>query len=563
MTRRPGATVVVSVVVAVVILGAGPPLAADVLTPDEVKWVRACLDQLGANAPRLRASAETALVHMGRSALPAIVTHAKRLKGSTAHAALTRVLVAMGRGPVLQALGRMADEARSGEKKRILAIMERLGSAVGVGEPLTIDLSPRDVTRWQEVPPDVEHALANGWPQRLLPGGGTVGVDAKGLTFHPTGASPVVLAPGTAQVVSVPVPQRRLPARVLLYDKLGRWYAASAHGREGKAGALHVQCWDADLDGRFTGDGDQVRAKPAAWQRLGPHRLVAHGHHVYTVAPTDDGTQVTLTAVEPPPFLNATHASFFRALHAWRAAHGLGPLRYDVARSKACAAHSAYLTRNRGNAKALEGGASHYQDPALPGATPEGAEAGAASVLYSGGLSGTLHAIAGTMLHRIAWLAPTNTLIGMGASRSGAAAWSTVWTHRGGAETDPRLVTVPAPGAEDVPGRGIAEWPPPDEPANWYRGKRGYPVSATYSHLGYTQVRLKVLRAFGEGEVPVAVPGRFWSPEAPIAASHASNRGTAFFMPVQPLERDVAYWAVFEAQGPAGPILYAWTFRSP
>ena len=539
------------------------PASADLLTPEEGKWVRECMDRLGSNAPRVRRSAEGALIGMGPAILPAVVANLKRVKGRAAQSGLMRVLLGLGRSTVLQELTRMARDAKAGERKRIQALMSRLGDSLGPGEPLTLQMAGAVLTDWTTIPAGTEHELSR-WPTVLVRGEGTVQATPDTVTLTPAAGEAHTVKRETPRAVPIRIGGNPVP--VLVYHKVDRWYAASGSILRGSIRTITLELWDVDLDGRFDGPKDMARVAPAAWQLLGSDKKLFHADRVIQLQMATDpkaaALSVRLVVDAPPDVLDPAHIDFLQELHAWRARHGLGPLTYDSKRSRACMEHSNYLALNDGKKGVTGGGNSHDQDPNLPGATPAGAEAGSNSVLRSTGLSGTHRAIAGTMLHRIAWLAPTGSAIGIGSARQGRAEWCSIWTERSDAETDARLVTVPPPGDSDTPAECRSEWPSPDAAPDWYQSARAYPVSVTYVHLGLRSPKLTLLRRGPDGHETVPVPARTWSPEAPIAKIRSKNRGTIFLMASRPLERGVSYWAVFEAQGAQSPLRYAWTFKA-
>lgn len=564
MVRRHVRALGAALLLGVLLFGGLAAQGAD-LTPEEQKWVRECLKRMDANSPAVRASAESALLAMGIDALPAVVDALGAAKGTAEREALERVLLGFGRDRVVARLAQLKAEARGTAAKRIQEILEALGGMLAAGAETLIPLQRVADVDGRVLPLRSEHALVDRIPPPLVPGGQPVRLD--GRTLHVDtdgdGVPDTALEPGTPRILAVRRPPQVAPRDLHFQWKLGTWFVASAALLRGRLGDQQVELLDVDADGDFAGRADAIRWNDNAFQRhLATRRLQAGPLIVrYDVRQAAEGP-VLAVRPEAAPELGRAEAAAYEDLGRWRAQVGLGPQPVDAARCAACAWHARYLvlnSRNPDDAEAATGdGASHSEDPAREGYTPQGAQAAGASAISPGPLKGLIGRFASTMLHRTSLLAPAEEPIGLAAFQEGRHVWSLLWGGWPSALDNDGPVVVPAPGQTGVPTRGAGEWPPPDAPADFYKAPRGYPISVTLQPL---DLRMPTLRLFAADGV-TAIPGRVWSPDEPIAASHRSNGGSIFLMPLEPLQRGQAYWVVFEAQRAGQPVRHVWTFTT-
>lgn len=115
-----------------------------------------------------------------------------------------------------------------------------------------------------------------------------------------------------------------------------------------------------------------------------------------------------------------------RQINSVRAVAKLAAVTLDETLSRGCQAHAEYLARNLEHPKA-QGLGVHEEDPALPGATKEGAAAGTASVIAV--LPDPRDAVDGwiaTLYHRIPLLDPRVKRIGFGLAQHPSRGWAVV-----------------------------------------------------------------------------------------------------------------------------------------
>lgn len=549
----------------VLLLGVAPrPLAAGELSSEEQKWVRDCLKRLAANSPRVRESAERALVQMGVDVLPQVIASLGQLKGATAAGALERVLLALGRDRVVRRLTQMHEESGRATARKISALLESLGGALAPGSETTVHLVTVDELDWRIVPFGAEYALKDVLPTQLMPGRQRVRVEGRTLRVDRVGddVADTAVQAEKPQVLMVKRMGSVSPRPLLFYWKLGTWYVAPASVVRATIGKQRVEFLDGDLDGDFMGAADYVRWDDHAFVRHHENRLLQTEKLLarYQIRTADQGRSLVLQP-EGLPAMTSGQRRAMLELNVFRSRHGLTPLRFDPKRSAACIRHCRYLVLNSGDradTSATKDGAAHHQDASLPGYTAEGAEAGASSALHGGGLGNAIRSFAATMLHRIELLSSSDETMGVGQFRQGRRGWSALWCGSGSPAEVSVPLPVPAPGERNVPVRGSGEWPRPDLPPAYYKRARGYPISVILPGAALKDVRLQLFEQ--DGITPV--PGHVWTPKKPIAKIHSRNGGAAFFMPDAPLSRGSAYWAVFEATRSGEPVRYAWTFRT-
>ena len=293
-----------------------------------------------------------------------------------------------------------------------------------------------------------------------------------------------------------------------------------------------------DDDGPTT--DDETPTRPTGPAKVVPRLLASHWEY-------DDGPEEVLARV-----------------NAYRAVAGLPPVRLDKAGSEACELHSKYLVINRG-APEIAGLLGHVENPALPGYTERGAEAGA---------QGNLHGVLGqfavdgwmnTLWHRNGILDPQLTTIAYGhypprpnydgpppddelekpkaaLDADGYEIASTLWFkgRDGKPPADVWPQRYPVDGQDGVPSAFEGEVPDP-RPAEARRATCGYPITLRFGDDNVTGVSA----ALTQGGAPVA----FWlsSPEAPTTKDPLQPdaffrmEGTVLVLPKQPLEMGKTY----------------------
>ena len=129
---------------------------------------------------------------------------------------------------------------------------------------------------------------------------------------------------------------------------------------------------------------------------------------------------------------DAVGAKVLARVNEVRKLAGLKPVETDAALSRGCQLHARYLVLNQGK-PALEGLGAHREDKGLPGATPEGAKAGAGAVIDV--VAEPADAVDGwmkTFFHRIPILAPDLRRIGFGCAQTPDDMWVCVMDVQAG-----------------------------------------------------------------------------------------------------------------------------------
>lgn len=552
---RPGLLRRVALALLLLLAWAPAAPAAD-LTPDEQKWVRALLDALGANSPATRRGAEAALVAFGPDALPEVV-EAMPLKSETARKGLLRALRAMGAARVREALERQRENARGTPVRRIDELLADLGSALSPDLAVVVPLRPATDLAPDRVPLRAERAVRDRVPPPFAaaPLAVTVAPDALWLDADGDGTTETKVLAAEPRVVFLGPAPRSVP--VLFQRKGDAWTACSASLLRGTRGKVVFELLDVDLDGRFDGEADERRVGDGAF---GPHggarRLgLDEGLATYEVARDGDATVLRLLGVRRPDGVSDDAWDGLAVLSAARLRLGLAAPGVDVARSRACEKHCAYLVENRA-APETAGLGAHEEQADRPGYSADGAAAGGSSVLSPiGDVADGVASFVPTMLHRDALLAPPSWAYGIGCAR-GARGWTAVW----GAEVDVppgAPLVVPAPGQTGVPPQGSAEHPEPDDPPGWYGRPRGYPVAA-YLDRPLANPTLRLLDADG-----TSVAARTWGPGRPVNAARASRSArTVVLMPEAPLARGARYRAELSGTSDGAVVRWAWAFTT-
>lgn len=529
---------------------------------EEAKWLRECLKRLRANSPRVRSGAERALATIGIDVMPDLVDIWVKARSRTELAAVKRVLLEIGRDAVVKRLHPMREGARGAEAKRLDALLSELGASIVPGSTDSHPLTPSSMLDWQVVPFGAEHAVRDRMPEALGLGRCAARREGRVLAVDVDGDGKVETRLETGEAKTLWFRARGAERPVLLYEKLGDWYACSASLLVGKGGSgnreVSISLLDGNLDGSFVGEHDHLRIGDGAFHRYRKDGLVLWGEDRarYELVQEGRGHALRLEILERRGSADKGAWEGLVSLNRFRSGHGLPPLGYDAERSAACRKHAEYLATNLGRrGRKDRGSTAHDETPGLPGYTKEGAQAGASSNIGIGGnLARTVERFGRTMLHRVASLCESNVSVGFGATRR-AGGWSVIWAGSAVADGDVPVL-VPAPGAHDVPRGGVAEWPSPDRVPGAYENSVGYPVSVTFEPIAYTGVDLVLYTA--DGKTPV--PGRVFTPAQSISSRFPRNGGSAFYLPSSPLQHGSQYWAVFTATQGGKPIRFAWTF---
>lgn len=252
-------------------------------------------------------------------------------------------------------------------------------------------------------------------------------------------------------------------------------------------------------------------------------------------------------------------AEYTRAIarmNAARRAAGLRPVVEDRAMSAACRLHATYLGLNAGKPQAV-GLRRHQEDPALPGATKEGAVAGLNGDIAAVRPEAAVDAWLDSLFHRTPMLDPNLTKVGIGCDVRGGVVSCVLMFEPGPVRPSERYpVAFPADGQADVElGFGAPENPNPI-PAGQVL-EPGYPVTLAFEPFTKVRVGAASLRD-ARGEVAC----HFSSPERP-AVSADYQAGVVCLIPKAPLRPDTRYDVVIEAAWKDGPMkAYRWGFRT-
>jgi uncharacterized protein YkwD len=163
---------------------------------------------------------------------------------------------------------------------------------------------------------------------------------------------------------------------------------------------------------------------------------------------------------------------------------GLTPVTLDPDLHRGCRNHARYLVLNAGH-PATAGLGAHDEDLSLPGATPEGKDAGKKSVIALGDHD-PRDAVEGwmaTLYHRIPILEPNLKQVGFGLARGERLGWITVLNLMSGKSRGrPHEVLYPVPDQTDVP----LNFPPggeiPDPIPEDKDKKAGYPITLFFPY---------------------------------------------------------------------------------
>lgn len=253
---------------------------------------------------------------------------------------------------------------------------------------------------------------------------------------------------------------------------------------------------------------------------------------------------------------DADAAKVVERINLHRKAAGVEPVAIDLALSKGCAAHAAYLVTNVDH-PSTQGLGLHAEDSKLPGYTKEGERAGKASVIFLG-LEGeaAVEGWMGSLFHRIPLLQSRLRKIGYGVARGGPAKATVVLdaTNGFGSGKDSTVVLYPAEDQKDVPLAFVPEIPDPIPDS--LNNKAGYPVTAIFAEGALVKDVKASLKDAEGNEIPVWLS----SPEKPAAADY--QRNTVGLIARQPLRPRTAYTATVSALVRGKPWVKAWTFTT-
>jgi hypothetical protein len=236
-------------------------------------------------------------------------------------------------------------------------------------------------------------------------------------------------------------------------------------------------------------------------------------------------------------------AQAVKKINAYREIIGVPPVKLDVDLSASCLAHAQYLMQNR--AVAFQNKINvHDEDPKLPGFSEAGKRAAKASVISqaTGGepLVG-IDAWMASFYHRIPFLDPTVSRVGVGLVQNGRD-WAFVLDTASGKIPPKPAITVvcyPVNTQQKVPRQfslGAPEVPNPI-PNNGDSAKAGHPITVTFFHERAVPIKdVSATLTDSDGkEVPLWIS---W-PDRPAVKNHGKN--TICMIPQKALDQNMPY----------------------
>ncbi len=219
---------------------------------------------------------------------------------------------------------------------------------------------------------------------------------------------------------------------------------------------------DANYDGVLTADDRVIYGDRSIWMPF--HQPWIAGQTVYDRVVLEQGEVRAQTRVQK---VDGETGQIFAEWNRVRKDQGVPPGLLETTFSQYCVEHSEYLR--------LNAAFSHQQDPALPGASEGGAQAGASSVIYLGDRSITVSWALSSAYHRAQILDPRDVYLQAGGNRHAflmGGAWFS--TKKKEKRRPAQAQRLPAPGSIMPKGRCSIEWP--DNPAKRKGEAIGLPV---------------------------------------------------------------------------------------
>lgn len=259
--------------------------------------------------------------------------------------------------------------------------------------------------------------------------------------------------------------------------------------------------------------------------------------------------------------LTAQRTAALTAMNTARSAAGVSTVTLDDLLNTGAQAHANYLLLN----KSVPGLNVHDEDPSLPGYTPEGDAAAAASNISRTTVSGTSPPGAGEAAvflinvpyHRINMLRSSLAEIGVGFAYDSTFSATVINVITGivGSER-PEPVLYPASGQTNVPTTFAAEESPDPLPPGAPR-PAGYPITAQFpTGASITSVTASLHR----GATTVATYNS--DPENPANSARPTNSYAIFLIPQSPLAANTAYTVIILATVNATPYNQTWNFTT-
>jgi hypothetical protein len=430
----------------------------------------------------------------------------------------------------------------------------------------TVSLKPGLLQDATQVPLAIEHRIENELPVVLCEVRCKAEVRNGRLEIDVNGDGRFDRRISRTKPKVVQIGKRGAGRVILVYNKLGDWYASPAGLLEGRLGKWRVQLLDVDQDGDFGGPEDCIRWHDAAFIPHSANGLISQEQALarYVLKREDRRFVLEVTPVPRPEGTSELQWKALHMLNLLRSACGLAPMSLDPERCAACQKHAEYLYWNNYDySKPWDGVGSHQEIEGNPGFSREGLRAARRSNIT--GTGNAAHAVYGdfcTMLHRTNYLGSAAEGFGVGAvdrsQNRSARGYSVLWGAEPVVKRLRDVVVMPAPGTIDLPLTIHGERPPVERNPDFYRVPRGFPVSVTFGNLNMKDVRLSLF----EGKRKKSVAGELFTPERPIHSTRPSNARSAFFAALAPLKRKTRYWARFEATLKGESIRVAWSFKT-
>jgi uncharacterized protein YkwD len=253
--------------------------------------------------------------------------------------------------------------------------------------------------------------------------------------------------------------------------------------------------------------------------------------------------------------------TFLRMLNRLRRSAGLPPVPLDAVRSKACAAHARYLSRNVPENPALNW---NEEKADLPGYTKEGAVlARTASIQGGGGPGEAVAGLIDSLISRPQLLDPRLHDLGLGYTPFPMGGW--IWVidlHRRSGDATNKEYFYPAPDQENVP----LVYPPNEVPSpipassQAERGNEARLAGYAITVLFGPRIRVTAATAKLADDNRAEVDGWFSTPEKPAIAGFLQR--SLCFLPKTPLRPDTRYTATFQAEVNGKPWRRTWSFTT-
>ncbi len=412
----------------------------------------------------------------------------------------------------------------------------------------------------ERVPLFAEHQLENVIPAALAGKDIPISIRGKQLVVDIDGSGKAVRRLSRPEVLEIGTRSRI--SQVLLYRKLSHWYACSGNAYTAKVDKTTVVFLDTDLDDKLRPNTDLVRVGKGAF---GPHHqngLLWTGKRMitYRIDPEAETPTLLWRKQEGSRFEQAKPNIVLDKLNDLRTSIGVQPLIADTDLAHACYLHLNYVLANVPDglkrSEFQKAAQEHRRELASkPGFTRLGRDAGKngfmdfakkPEVLFQPGRWGMA-------ADRFRIIARESRRLGV----SMAAFVYQIWIPLGRPRRSSLPIFLPAPGQEEVPTLSRKHDLAPDQQPRFYDQPRGFPITV-HRLDGWTDTDLELSLARGGKTVDAL----FFSPEAPLKASYASNYNAQMLIPTKPLKRRKLYRVTLTGTHRGQPRTFSWTFKT-